>query len=154
MATQSPATMANLAEIINEEIVRIVWWRPMDEVQWTWYRHEDCDECAFFEDLNSEEDGGEDHCFCMHPKAFEIQQIKPRPEPCPHFIESYNSDKLLSKPRTFDEQFTDLMEMRVPQRVPSPSESFSMSDSPSLSPSPSNANAVKINNAINHGPGT
>ena len=106
----------------------------MDEVQWTWYRHEDCDNCLYLEDLDPKEDGGEDHVFCMHEKRINIQNIKPRPEPCPYYRNHINAANE-PKPRSFDQQFEDLITARVPERVPSPSATSSWSES--MSPSES-----------------
>ena len=116
----------------------------MEQVEWTWYRHEDCDECLYLEDLDPEQDGGVEHVFCMHEKRVNIQSIDPRPEPCPYFCDSAKAG-YRPKPRSYDQQFLDLVQARVPEREPSPSESdsWSLSESPSVSPSGKPGKAVK-----------
>ena len=122
-----------IGDMIAHEIVKGIF--GMEEVQWTWFRHEDCGKCLYLEDLDPEEDGGEDHVFCMHEKRQNIQTIEPRPEPCPYWVDHVNGDNR-PKPRSFDQQFEDLITARVPEREPSPSITSSMSISPSESPSP------------------
>ena len=142
MATiTGPLAAKQLAGLINNQIFRGIF--GMDEVQWTWYRHEDCDQCMYLEDLDPEEDGGEEHVFCMHEKRQDIITIKPRPEPCPYFIDHINKDNRPA-PRSFDQQFEDLITARVPERVPSPSISESVSPSPSATFSLSPSEAPKL----------
>ena len=97
----------------------------------------------YLEDLDPEEDGGEDHVFCMHEKRQNIITIEPRPEPCPYFIDHINKNNRPA-PRSFDQQFEDLITARVPERVPSPSISESVSPSPSATFSLSPSEAPKL----------
>jgi hypothetical protein len=71
----------------------------------------------------------------MHEKRINIQSIDPRPEPCPYFYDHIKGANR-PKPRSFDQQFEDLITARVPEKVPLTTESQSCSPSQSPKPSP------------------